>query len=161
MDRDELLVHLHAGRERLLAALAGLPPHSMLDRVDDEWTRKDVVAHLEAWERRVVELFERLRHGEEPPDAGDTDELNARFHATDRFRSLDDVIAGEGAAWRRLIAVVEDATNDELFDPERFGWTQGDPFVGWIRANADEHFDEHLDQLTRPARAPSVAVFSR
>ena len=27
------------------------------DRIDDEWTRKDVLAHLEAWERRVVDLM--------------------------------------------------------------------------------------------------------
>jgi len=158
MDRDQLLVHLYAGRERLLAALAGLPPGSMLDRVDEEWTRKDVIAHLEAWERRVVELFERLRHGEMPPDSGDTDQLNARLHATDRFRPLEDVFAGEAAAWQQLIAMVETATDEELFDPERFAWTEGDPFVGWVRANANEHFDEHLDQLTRPAREAGVAV---
>jgi hypothetical protein len=158
MDRDELLAHLYAGRERFLAAMVALPRGSMLDRVDDEWTRKDVVAHLEAWERRVVELFERLRRGELPQDSGDTDQLNALLHAADRFRSLEDVIAGETNAWQRLIAMVESATDDELFDPEHFAWTEGDPFVGWVRANADQHIDEHLDQLTRRARATIVAV---
>lgn len=158
MDRDELLVHLYAGRERFFAAMVALPRGSMLDRVDDEWTRKDVVAHLEAWERRVVELFERLRRGEVPQDPGDTDQLNALLHAADRFRSLEDVIAGETNAWQRLIAMVESATDDELFDPEHFAWTEGDPFVGWVRANADQHIDEHLDHLTRRARATIVAV---
>ena len=63
MNRETLLVALHAGRERLRAALAALPDAAMLDEVDPGWTRKDVVAHLEAWERRVVDLFERLRNG--------------------------------------------------------------------------------------------------
>lgn len=124
----------------------------MLDLIDDEWTRKDVIAHIEAWERRVVDLFERLRAGEAPPDAVETDALNARFHAADRERTLDDVVAGEEAAWQRLVAAVDGATDDELFDGDRFPWTAGDPFADWIHGNADEHFDEHLEQLTRPAR---------
>ena len=77
MDRESLLIELHAGRERLRHALAGLPDSTMLDRVDDEWTRKDVLAHLERWERRVIELFERLCRGETPVESPETDELNA------------------------------------------------------------------------------------
>lgn len=153
MDRTSLLIELHAGRERLLAALATLPDESMLDRVDEEWTRKDVLAHLERWERRVVELFCGLREGRAPRDGAETDALNARFHATDCARPLDDVRSGEAEAWQRLLALVDEASDDELFDGGRFAWTEGDPFVGWITGNANEHFDEHLDQLTRPPLA--------
>jgi hypothetical protein len=152
MNRQELLIALHAGRERLRAALAALPDASMLDEVDPGWTRKDVVAHLEAWERRVVDLFERLRSGEPPPEPGETDDLNARFLSADRHRSLEDVRRGEEAAWAGLLATVEGATDDELFDPDHFDWTEGDPFVDWITGNANEHIDEHLEQLGRGAR---------
>ena len=153
MDRTSLLFELHAGRERLLAALASLSDESMLDRIDDEWTRKDVLAHLERWERRVVDLFAGLQSGRPPRDGVETDELNARFHATDCARPLADVRAGEAAAWQELLKLVDGASDDELFDGRRFPWTQGDPFVDWVTGNASEHFDEHLDQLTRPARA--------
>ena len=57
MDRASVLIELYAGRERLRAALASLPDAAMLDRVDVEWTRKDVLAHLGAWERRFVDLL--------------------------------------------------------------------------------------------------------
>jgi len=162
MDRESLLIELHAGRERLRHALAGLPDSTMLDRVDDEWTRKDVLAHLERWERRVVELFERLCRGETPAESPETDELNARYFALDRDRTLGDVRSAEERAWLNLLDVVDAASDEDLFRPDRFGWTDGDPFVRWITGNADEHFDEHLDQLTRPARrsptAPLVAA---
>jgi hypothetical protein len=159
MNRHELLIALHAGRERLLAVLATLPDGAMLDEVDPGWTRKDVVAHLEAWERRVVDLFERLRHGEPPPEPVEMHELNARFLAADHDRPLADVRRGEEAAWRTLLATVEGATDDELFDPDHFDWTEGDPFVDWITGNANEHVDEHLEQLSRPARrAQTIAV---
>ena len=87
MDRPTLRRHLDAGRIRLDAALAGFSDEAMLDRIDDEWTRKDVLAHIEAWGRRVVDLLERLRTGDALAEQVETDELNARFHAADRDRS--------------------------------------------------------------------------
>jgi len=95
MDRTSLFIDLYAGRERLRAALASLPEPALLDRVDDEWTRKDVIAHIGAWERRLVDLLERLRRGEWPEEEVETDELNARMYANDVDRSV--------AAIRRLL----------------------------------------------------------
>jgi hypothetical protein len=152
MNRATLLTAIRIGRDRLEAALASLPDEAMLDRIDETWTRKDVVAHLEAWERRVVELLDRLRAGEEPRDEIETDERNARFHARDRDRDLADVRAGEQDAYVRLVHAIETATDDELFDGSHFPWTEGDPFESWLRGNSDEHYDEHLEQLKRPAR---------
>ena len=83
--------------------------------------------------------------------------LNARFFAADHDRPLGDVRDLEEAAWARFLAAVEGMTDEEVFDPHRFAWTQGDPFVDWVTGNAYEHIDEHLEQLTRPARTPSVA----
>jgi hypothetical protein len=161
MDRPTLFIELFAGRERLRAALATLSDAAMLDRVDIEWTRKDVVAHLGAWERRFVDLLERLRRGEWPEDTWETDDLNARLYLDDRDRALDDVRIREEAAWSRFLAAVETMTDEELFDPRHFPWTQGDPLVDWVTGNASEHIDEHLEQLTRPARidrAPHLRV---
>jgi hypothetical protein len=152
VDKPTLRSHIEEGRARLEAALAELPDAAMLDRIDVTWTRKDVVAHLEAWERRVVELLVRLRAGDPLADRTETDELNARFHAADRDRSLADVRAGERLAYERMIAAIEGATDEELFDADHFAWTEGEPFAGWFRGNGDEHYDEHLEQLSRPAR---------
>ena len=152
MNRATLLTTIRSGRERLEATLAALPGETMLDRVDGAWTRKDVIAHLEAWERRVVENLETLRRGSEPDGSIATDELNDRFFASNRDRTLEDVLAGERDAYRAVLAAIEGATDEELFDTEHFGWTEGDPFADWFRGNTDEHYAEHLEQLTRPAR---------
>jgi hypothetical protein len=152
MDKPTLLSQIQAGRARLDAALAALPDDAMLDRIDDAWTRKDVVAHLEAWERRVVDLLENLRAGTQPSDRHETDELNAEYHAASRDRSLEDVRSGERAAYAGMLAAIDRATDEELFDGSHFAWTEGDPLAGWFRGNGDEHYDEHLEQLTRPAR---------
>jgi len=152
VDRPTLRRHLDAGRTRLDAALAGFSDEAMLDRIDDEWTRKDVLAHIEAWERRVVDLLERLRTGEALAEQVATDELNARFHAADKDRSLADVRSGERAAYERMLAAIDGAADEELFDGSHFAWTDGDRLADWFRSNGDEHYDEHLEQLIRPAR---------
>ena len=152
MDKPTLVAHIHDGRARLEAALGGLRDDEMADRIDDEWTRKDVLAHIEAWERRVVDLVERLRAGDVPRERIETDELNARFHAADRDRSLADVRGGERAAYEGMLGAIQGAADEELFDGGHFAWTDGDPLADWFRSNGDEHYDEHLEQLTRPAR---------
>jgi hypothetical protein len=152
MDRRGLLTAIAAGRARFEDALARVPDTAMLDRVDDEWTRKDVVSHIEAWERRVVTLVEALRAGETPGDAVETDELNARFYVAGRDRTLADVRRGEASAYAAMLAEIDACTDEELFDGGHFGWTDGDPLADWFRANGDEHTDEHLEQLTREAR---------
>jgi hypothetical protein len=152
MDRSTLRTAIEGGHERLELALAGLDDSAMDNRIDDEWTRKDVLAHIEAWERRVVDLVERLRAGDPPPDQVDTDEMNARFRAADRDRSLTDVRAGERAAFERLLAAIDDSADEELFDGSHFAWTDGDRLADWFRSNGDEHYDEHLEQLTRAVR---------
>jgi hypothetical protein len=152
MHRRNLLDAIEAGRARLEDALGRIDDAAMLDRIDDEWTRKDVVAHVAAWERRVVALAEALHAGDATGDAVETDELNARFFAESRDRPLADVRAGERAAYAAMIAEIARCSDEELFDGRHFAWTEGEPLASWFRANGDEHYDEHLEQLTREAR---------
>jgi hypothetical protein len=152
MNRTTLLATIAASREGLDAAVAGLSRDSMRERIDETWTRKDVIAHLEAWERRVVENLGTLRAGRTPDGSVETDELNERFFAQSRDRSLDDVLAGERSAYDAVLATIDGATDEELFDGHHFAWTEGDPLADWFRGNTDEHYAEHLEQLTRAAR---------
>jgi hypothetical protein len=152
MNRATLLATIAAGRSRLDDAIAELADGSMLERIDDSWTRKDVLAHLGAWERRVVDNLLTLRDGRTPDRSVETDELNERFFLLHRDRSLEDVKAGERDAYRSVLAAIDGATDEELFDGHHFGWTEGDPLADWFRGNTDEHYGEHLEQLTRAAR---------
>jgi hypothetical protein len=151
MTRTELLDAIRTGRRSLETTLERLSDDQMTDRIDETWTRKDVVAHLASWERRVVGLLERLRSGAPADPPVETDALNERYWRESRDRSLDDVRADERAAYEALIAAIEGATDEELFDGSHFAWTEGEPLAAWFRGNSDEHYDEHLEQLTRPA----------
>jgi hypothetical protein len=150
--RTDLLGAIRSGRRSLDETLATFGDDQMAERVDATWTRKDVLAHLEAWERRVVRLLERLRSGAPWEAEVETDELNERYWRESRDRSLTDVRAGERDAYDALIAAIDGASDEELFDGSHFAWTDGEPLAAWFRGNSDEHYAEHLEQLTRPAR---------
>jgi hypothetical protein len=156
MDRTDLLTTMADGRAALRITLAPLTNAEMEVPVNGAWSRRDVLAHLEAWERRVAALFETLRSGADPgavSDGEETDVLNARFFEEGRHRTLADVRRGEEDAYQSLARLVEDAPEDDLFDPERFAWTEGRPFCDWILGNTAEHYAEHLDQLAPPMPA--------
>ena len=152
MDRAALDNAIRSGRRRFDGALAAFDDDAMGERIDETWTRRDVVAHVEAWERRVVDLLCALRTGDPVPEPVEIDELNERFQVASHDRSLADVRQGERQAYEAMLAAIEGATDEELFDGAHFAWTEGEPLASWFRGNGDEHYDEHLEQLTRPAR---------
>jgi hypothetical protein len=144
MTRTELLDAIRTGRRTLDDTLAGFSDDRMADRIDDAWTRKDVLAHFGAWERRVVALLERLRSGAPAGPAVETDELNERYWREDRDRSLAEVRASERRDYDARLAAIDGASDEELFDGGHFDWTEGEPLANWFRGNSDEHYAEHL-----------------
>ena len=157
MNKEALLDQIHAGRNRWESALAPLNSEQMTaPALFDGWSVKDLVAHIGTWERTAATVFAALLSGQPPgfeigETAGDEfnlDEFNARSFAEHHDQSLGEVMAGEQAAYRSFLALVEGASEADLFDPNRFAWMQGDPFAAWVNANTFEHYDEHLTDLS-------------
>jgi len=157
MNKDALLDHIHAGRNRWESALAPLNSEQMTaPALFDGWSVKDLVAHIGTWERTAAAVFAALLSGQTPgfeigETAGDEfnlDEFNARSFAEHHEQSLGEVMAGEQAAYRSFLGIVEGASEADLFEPNRFAWMQGDPFASWVSANTFEHYDEHLADLS-------------
>jgi hypothetical protein len=154
MNQDALLDLIHAGRSRWESALTQLSPDQMTaPALFDGWSVKDLVAHIGAWEQTAASVFAALLSGQAPDfeiDEIALDAFNARFFAEHHDQSLGEVLAGEQAAYRSFLSLVEGASEVDLFDPDRFAWMQGAPFAEWVGANTFEHYDEHLADM--PAR---------
>lgn len=134
----------------------------------DEWTFKDVVAHLNGWRTRTLARLDAARTGAEPaqPWPADLDEgsevgltqINAWIERAGRQRSLQEVL-GES---RRSFDLMRDAvlalSDEELTDPSRYPWMGGEP-VGAVIGYSFGHFhEEHepalsawLDRIGRAA----------
>jgi hypothetical protein len=155
MDKPGLIEALRIGHDRLKAVIDGLSEDELALPAQGEWTRRDVIAHIEWWERHSVHVIVALREGRDPyPSAEpfDLDARNAQVFAESRGRTAADVRSGEAAAWTDLLRTIEDADEADLFVPGRFAWTEGEPLVEIIRGDTDGHWAEHLPHL-RPTGA--------
>ena len=150
--KDALRAITQSERQALEDRIATLDEDDLTtDGVIDGLSIKDMLAHITAWERRAVRRLGQWRRGEEVewPEPGysmdQMDELNQRDFAANRDRPLADVLRDATEAYDDLLDFIEEWTEQELFDrPQTLGGIQPAQI---IRANADEHYREHLDQI--------------
>ena len=147
MNKTELLANIRSGRKQLEVALARFSEEELLaPRLHGGWSLKDLIAHFGFWEGRIVTLYGQLLRGEEPAaDEPPLDELNAQAFVQSQARSLDEVRRAEREAYTQLLAITVPASEDMLFNPQRFAWTRGTPFAEWIENNTYGHYEEHAE----------------
>lgn len=151
-NKQELLANIQRERAALDDLLTPLDDHAMLAPArNDGWTAKDILAHLTAWEQRLLRWTERWRETGDPgrPEVGVTwagfDSLNERDHVAAKEKSVADV---RGVASESFVAVarkVEAMSDDELaVSPE----TADGPSWSWIiGANTYRHYREHRAEM--------------
>lgn len=144
MTTQELLALMAASRTRLLAAIEGLPPEDMLQPgVVGDWSVKDVLAHVAAWQSRLVRLlFQLSRHQRPPPDHRTLDEVNAEIYAQQKDRALDLILADFHGVYEQVRLRVTQLDDQVL--RQRIGQST---LAEIIRSDTDEHEDEHAAQL--------------
>jgi hypothetical protein len=151
MERSELLERIHQSRNQLETEIDRFDRHSLTEPLlPNGWSVKDVIAHVGFWERRIATLYDILKAGE-IPEGGVTletvDELNARVYEENQLLPLGIVQVNEKDAYQAILAVAKNASDDDLFNPNRFPWTDGTPFYQFIVENTYEHYDDHLPDL--------------
>ena len=141
--------------EELLASMSDeqiTAPH-----LPSNWSIKDVIAHLRAWQQRSIARLEAALFNREPefpkwlpeldPDSeGNTDQTNAWIYET--YRELPWSKAHQN--WRegflRFLEVAEAISEKDLLDAGRYPWLEGHPLAFILLASYDHH-QEHLEKL--------------
>lgn len=139
-----------AERQRLETALAGLSDDACVRPATlGPWTIKDMMAHVAAWEQEFLGWYRAGLRGEVSalPDADNIDPINQQLYERDRDLPLAEVRRRFAASYRELLDALDAMRDDDLFTAGRFAWTGDRPLVIFFRANADEHYAEHADQL--------------
>ncbi|MBF6589541.1 MAG: ClbS/DfsB family four-helix bundle protein [Ktedonobacterales bacterium] len=166
MERNKLIEMLRANRVRFDALLAQVDATRMLQPIgEDQHTGKDILAHLTAWEQRLIGWLEAAQRGAPPqiPEVGatwaDMDLLNERTLAENRDRSLAEVAADSRRSFERLIATVERFSDADLTEPDRYTGFDVQPL--WRRIAAGPgygHYQAHLYDLL--VRIPPAARYT-
>lgn len=143
---------MEAARARFLETLAQMKEDEIVGiPVQDEWTAKDIVAHIAAWERELVGWLRTAARGEVPdiPAPGTwssyMDRFNARCYADNCERPLGEIMAESHQAYQKLMAELR-ALPDDPHDEVWSVWQDGKPPWGLL-ASFYEHYREHGDPV--------------
>jgi len=120
----------------LCSLVEAAPPERFLDPgVTEEWTGKDLLAHLACWMAEAANELEQMRFGTWEHRTLDLDEMNRRFYEACRDLSLSDVRAELDSARTRMFqewgALPEITSEAEE----------------WFAESGPVHIEEHLPQL--------------
>lgn len=139
--KRELLDAEDAGWSELCGLIGSFGPAGLEQPgLEDDWSVKDMMAHLAGWFAETVQVLEQIRFGTFAPFDYDVDELNARFLEANRDQPQPVVRAEMSASRNRML---------EEFNllPELTPVAEE-----WFRESGPEHYQEHLPRLREWAK---------
>jgi hypothetical protein len=150
MNKAQLLLALQDARTHMETALAGLTEEQMVDpSVLDEWSIKDALSHLTAWEAEMVAALARAQRGLTPQLQGwsqsEIEALNAKWHKDHKQRALDQVQKDFYDVFQQLLSQVEALSEKALVEPK--SWLRGGSLAERIGGYTYEHELEHAEQI--------------
>jgi len=152
MNRDQILAALKNSRAQMETALDGLSETQLVEPgVMGEWSVKDILSHLTAWEAEVVTRLAKLKLGKKiqsiVPADSDIDSLNAKWYKENKSRDLDRVLADFRGVREQMIRQVESLTDKQLAQP--LPWAETNTIENMIAWNSYEHEPEHAEQIQK------------
>ncbi len=141
MSKADFLERMRAGRAGLNEAISGLTEDQMSqDIVAGEWSVKDILAHIAAWQGEVVIALERVGPNESQALIDESvDEWNQRRVDERRRLPLVDVIQEFQDTHDRLLALLT-ASSDERIPLGPAGWDETAK-LWWLTEHDGEHTD--------------------
>ena len=140
----------------LQAELAKLTPEEIVDGgTVGEWSVKDVLAHLMAWQQMVLAWYAAGKRGESPVTPSEKytwreiPALNQEIYETYRDTPLETITADFEASHREILAAVEGMTNDELFTPKVYAWTKTTTLGSYFTSATSSHYDWARKEIRR------------
>ena len=153
--KSDLLAVIQTERKRLVSLLDGLSETQMIEaKVEADWSIKDILAHISAWERLAMDRIHAAQTGEDlnfPLIAGDNfvDEFNAQIYEKHKNQSLEAVRQEFEQSHQAFLAQIE--ALDEKFLPKKlnFDWSGKLTYQVMISANTHWHYAEHANAIEK------------
>lgn len=154
--------HILAGLREVYARweelLAGLSEEQILaPDLPGDWSIKDVVAHLYAWQQRSLARSESARldrppvfpewlPGADPEEVADTDPVNAWIYAAHRDKPWREIHLAWKEGFQRFLDSTGGVPERDMLDLGRYPWMEGYSLAVYLIASYDHH-QEHLENL--------------
>ena len=153
IDKTGVLKEMSTSYNALEEILASLDKTQFVtEGVIPGWSIKDMLAHIASWHHRLLKWLDAAVHNQEPTISGpdnveEMDALNAQFYQQNKARPLDEVLADFRTSYQHIMEIVQAMPEDDLMNPDRFTWSQGEPLWQAIAGDTYEHYQEHIAQI--------------
>lgn len=164
MDKTTLLNTIQAEHAQLESLVALLTEAQLsTEPPDEEWSIKDIMAHVAVWEQVCARWLEEFLRGVMPqPSERIEDGVNARIYRENHDRSLTEVQKLFHDAHQQFLQqvnlITQTLSEEDLNGSQRFAWTQhwpGYSLIAVIADNSYEHYQDHAQQIRRRLDSPS------
>jgi hypothetical protein len=155
-----LLRGIREERQRLEYAFKRISPSDMAKASHpDAWSVKDNLAHIAAWEKKLLKWYETGLRGEKQAmpqwsQPGLVDEINLEIYQRNRGRQLDDVLQEFKESYQQILATVESMPEDGMFTSGKYDWTGQGTLADYIVGNTSGHYAEHLKMIEALKKKP-------
>jgi hypothetical protein len=147
-----LLERIHAEHASLEALLAQLDEDQMTQpAVVGGWSIKDILAHITAWEKCMLQWMAETRQGlipRLPASKHDLHRWNVRFYQQNQARSLADVLAEFYRSYQEVLHWIAETPEEELVKEIHGAWPKGPLWQG-IADNTWGHYKEHAASIRK------------
>lgn len=145
--KDEVIKDIKSKRKLLEKSLSNLTEQEMLLRgVVGEWSIKDILAHLMAWEKLFLTWYKSGLQNKKPniTPVGMSGKaitaVNERFFHQYKDWSLKKVLRETQISYEKTLAEIEAMSEEDIFEPGRFPWTGHLTVEKYISGNTYNHY---------------------
>ena len=124
-------------QQQLIADLD--PVEHSVDGTWEDWSIKDELAHVIAWQLNSLARIAALIHGEPVPDFSDDETINRAIYHTNHDRTLAEIVAEGDRAHADFVELVQSSSEEDLTQPARFAAHEPRSLAAQIMNNGFEH----------------------
>jgi hypothetical protein len=156
--KEHILAALREQVERWEDLLEGRSEEQLdSPQFDLDWSIKDVMAHLWAWQQISIARMEAGVMGREPMypqwilSLGEdweenADRVNALTFESNHWKPWSEVYLNWKTGFRRFLELGDQISERDLLDGDRYDWLKGYS-LAFILVASYEHHQEHLEKL--------------
>ncbi len=151
--KAQMLKDIRAERQKLEDALQGLTDADMAKTAAaGEWSVKDILAHIAAWEKSFLKWYQAGLRGEkqvmpEWSKPGVLDAINKDIYERNLNRQLADVKKEFYASYKLVFKTVQQIPEGDMFTPAKYDWTGKSTLANYIWSNTGEHYFDHIAMI--------------
>lgn len=158
--KAELLDQARARYDALNKELADLSDDDLVvPGIIGDWSIKDVLAHLLAWQQMALSWYRTGKAGGTPVTPSEKytwreiPALNQDIYETHRDRPLSTIQSEFAASHQETLDLIETMTEDELFAKKVYAWTKSTTLGSYLTSATGSHYDWARKEIRKGLKA--------